>query len=183
MKLFLLPKLPSKSILRTQVEEAATLDKLFCITVAHLCSWFNNRHLECFIEHLGDDYEKSLWKEYQETCLKPYLKKSIFEIPSKSFAPEQRMPQDTLILPVLTLIDDIDLEGSEIDIITQKLSEFLDLPSLMLVKYDDGCVCLIFAIPKDIFDDYSEESALHQHITFDEDTGSYHITADITNIL
>ena len=165
-----------------QIKSAATMSEIFVI-IATLCSWFNYRLLEFIIQKFGNEKEKAMWSEYQETVLKPYLMRSLFQVPSKSL-PSAATSNAPAVYLCLKLVDDVELSAKEALLIKKKLSELLEVPVLELSTYDVGSVLLIFAIAEDIFNLYPPESVLHQYIEYyDKDTASYYISANITTIL
>ena len=187
IKSLLLSKLPttksksSPDSTATQVKSATTMSEIFVI-VATLCSWLNYRLLELIIQDLGNEKEKAMWSEYKDTVLKPYLMRSLFQVPSKSLSTAATSDAPAVYL-CLKLVDDIDLSAKEALLIKKKLSELLEVPVLELSSYDVGSVLLIFAIAEDIFNLYPQDSILHQYIEYDKDTASYYISANITTIL
>ena len=189
VQMLLLSKLPaanpnatsSSEILSNKIEAATSLSKLFVVLARHT-SWFNYQFLEFLIEKLANEVEKAMWSSYKNEDLKPYLKRSLFQVPSNSLS--SAATSDAPAVPLcLKLVDDIDLSAKEALVIKDKLSELLEVPELELSSYDVGSVVLVFAIPKDIFNIYPTHSVLHQYIEYDKDEGSYYISANITTIL
>ena len=189
VQMLLLSKLPaanpnatsSSEILSNKIEAATSLSKLFVVLARHT-SWFNYQFLEFIIEKLANEVEKTMWSAYKNEVLKPVLKRSLFQVPSNSLS--SAATSDAPAVPLcLKLVDDIDLSTKEALIIRDKLSELLEVPVLELSRYNVGCVILVFAIPKDIFNLYPPHSVLHQYIEYDKDEGSYYISANITTIL
>ena len=191
VQMLLLSKLPaanpnatsstSSEILSNKIEAATSLSKLFVVLAKHT-SWLNYQFLEFLIEKLANEVEKAMWSSYKNEVLKPYLKRSLFQVPSNSLS--SAATSDAPAVPLcLKLVDDIDLSAKEALVIKDKLSELLEVPELELSSYDVGSVVLVFAIPKDIFNLYPAHSVLHQYIEYDKDEGSYYISANITTIL
>ena len=188
VQMLLLSKLPAKSnatsdseILSNKIEAATSLSKLFVVLARHT-SWFNYQFLEFLIEKLANEVEKAMWSSYKNEVLKPFLKRSLFQVPSNSLS--SAAMSDVPAVPLcLKLVDDIDLSTKEALVIKDKLSELLEVPELELTSYDVGSVVLVFSIPKDIFNLYPAHSVLHQYIEYDKDEGSYYITANIATIL
>ena len=181
IKMLLLSKLKATDTLSYEIEAAPTIRRVF-VTLAKHTSWFNHQLLEFTLQKFGSDEEKRKWSEYQEAVLKPYLMRSLFRVPSKSFSSSATADGPAIYL-CLKLVEDVDLSAKETLLIKRKLSELLEVPTLELSSYDVGSVILIFAIPKDVFNLYPPDSVLHQYIEYDKDEGSYYISANITTIL
>lgn len=69
----------------SEIASAASVCEIFLILSNHL-SFFNYQILEAIVEDLGNEDEQTLWSEYKNNILKPYLQRSIFEVPSDSTA-------------------------------------------------------------------------------------------------
>ena len=190
VQMLLLSKLPAakpnatsgSEMLSNKIEAATSLSKLFEILARHT-SWFNYQLLEFLIEKLANEVERVLWSSYKNEILKPYLIRSLFQVPSQSFS-TPAMSDAPAVSLCLKLVDDIDLSVKEVLVIKDKLSELLEVPVLELSSYDVGShIVLTFAIPEDIFNLYPAHSTLHQYISYDDDRGSHYISANITTIL
>ena len=126
--------------------------------------------------------KRELLSEYKNRhVLKPYLQRSIFEVPFDSIATSAS--KSSTFRPCLKLFERIDLSAYEILIIKQDLAELLHLPSLELACFDDGSIHLVFSIPKEVYDKCHDTSPLHEYIAQDGSSSSHVITADIVLIL
>ena len=67
------------------IASAKSVDDVFVILSSH-SSFFNYQLLEDIVEDLGNEEEQQLLTEYKNEILKPYLNRSIFEVPSDSTA-------------------------------------------------------------------------------------------------
>lgn len=188
IKALLLCKLPPAKPTSTEdgaslsslIIAATTLSGLFVI-LANYCTWFNHHIFESLIDELGNEKEKVMWSEYKETVLKPYLKRSLFHVPCKSFSTASANAPALQVC--LKLVDDVDLSGNEALFIKKKLAKLLEVPLLELSKYEVGSVHLIFSIPCALYALYPKDSLLYQCTEYDKTTDSYYISVSITAIL
>ena len=93
---------PSHATLLSHFESAAKLVDVFLILSKHYTSWFNIRLLKAIVKQFGskEDHEQI---EMYEKVLVDYLQRSIFEIPSKSFAPSH---ENAGLIPLFVLLPD-----------------------------------------------------------------------------
>ena len=68
-------------------ENDDNITQVFLTLCPHYTSWFNTKLIKVIVEgELGCEDDQQMLAEYEEKVLFPYLQRSIFEIPSKSFA-------------------------------------------------------------------------------------------------
>ena len=165
-----------------ELDSASTVEEVFYIILRY-SSFFNYQLqlLEDVVEELGNEEEKQLLYEYKNDILKPYLQRSIFEVPLDSIS--TCAPKSSAYYPCLKLVERIDLSANEVIIIKHDLAKLLQLPSLELAHFDDGSIHLIFTISKEVYDSCPDTSPLRDYIVWDESSSSYIITADIVLIL
>ena len=161
-----------------ELDSASTVEEVFYIILQH-SSFFNYQLLEDVVEELGNEEEKQLLYEYKNDILKPYLQRSIFEVPLDSISTRASKSY----YPCLKLLEKIDLSANEVIIIKHDLAKLLQLPSLELAHFDDGSIHLVFTISKEVYDNCPDTSPLRDYIVQDESSSSYIITADIVLIL
>ena len=159
-------KIPSELASATEVKQ------IFYIISQH-SSFFNFGILEAIVEDLGNEEERQLLSEYKDNVLKPYLQKSIFEIPLDSISTSAT--KSSHIKLCLKLVDKPDLSANEAILIKHNLSQYLALPSLELAHYDDDRR-LFFAVSQEDSDTCLVNSPL---VVWDEDSSSYVIADDI----
>ena len=164
-----------------ELDSASSVEEVFYIIMRH-SSFFNYQLFEDVVEELGNKEEKQCLYEYKNDILKPYLQRSIFEVPLDSIS-TSCAPKSSAYYPCLKLLEKIDLSANEVIIIKHDLAELLQLPSLELAYFDDGSIHLIFTISKEIYDNCPDTSLLRDYIVWDESSSSYIITADIVLIL
>ena len=157
------------------LSKAKTISDIFDVLSRHT-SWFNFLLLEIVVNGTGIDSEKSLFKAYTNEQLVSYLECSVFEIPSKA------TNSDSVPL-YLKVPDDIQLNGNNVQTIQAKLEELFHVPSLEFQQASNGCIQLMFSIPKALFECYPVKSSLHHYIEWEETVEGYMITADIVQIL
>ena len=163
-----------------ELVSAASVGEIFVILSEHL-SFFNYELLDVIAEDLGTEEEKQLLSEYKNNVLKPYLQRSIFEVPSDSISTSAS--EFATYRPCLKLFERVDLSAHEILIIKRNLAKLLHLPSLELACFDDGSIHLVFSIPKEVYDKCPDTSPLRKYIAQDGSSSSHVITADIVLIL
>ena len=164
-----------------ELVSAANVGEIFVILSEHL-SFFNYQLLDTIVDDLGNEEEREILSEYKNDILKPYLQRSIFEVPLDSVATSaHKKSSQTRYYLCLKLVENIDLSGDEIIVIKHNLAKLLQLPSLELAQFDDGSIHLIFSISKEVYDYIPVASPLHKFIV--QDKSSYISTADIVLIL
>ena len=126
------------------LQEAKTKGQIMRLLQRHI-SWFNHDLLGSFVGFFKVA-DKS-YEEYVENHLKPFLKKSLFEIPKKSsdvskgsgqFVLKMSIPPPTETLSANVLIPLKDQVASALG---------LSIESLEFCSYDDGCFELMFSAP------------------------------------
>ena len=142
-------------------------------------SWINYDLLEIVIKKFGSDEAKNLLGNYKKDHLIPYIKRPLFEVPTRSFITK---PISESIEASLMIHDDVELTIREALMIEQKLKKFLEI-SMQLVGYDGGSVKLLFRMPKWVYDSASPDTPLRQYVKLDEASQSYVIDADVITIL
>ena len=130
-----------------------------------------------------NDQSKKALQEYKTKTLIPYLNNSLFAIPSSAFAANHQPASSTCIKAKLKLYDDIVPSGNEAIMLECKLAALLNEPSVTLAGFNNGCIELLFYIPKEVYNSASPDTPLHQYVEWDKESQSYIITADITTIL
>ena len=140
-------------------------------------SWVNYQLLEIVVNQFGNEEEKQLLESYRKEHVIPYIKRPLFEVPSRAFITK---PISESIQLSLIIQDDIMLSVEEAITIEQKLAKFLKLPSLQIVGYQPGSIELIFSLSKA---NYDSNSMLEQRMKWEEKSQSYKISDDITTIL
>ena len=137
VQMLLLSKLPvvrGNATFSSKIEAATSLSKLFVVLARHT-SWFNYWLFEFLIEKLANEAEKAMWSSYKNEVLKPYLKRSLFQVPSDSLYSTATSDAPAVSL-CLKLVEDIDLSAKEALIMKKKWSELLEVPVLELSSYD-----------------------------------------------
>lgn len=158
----------------------ASVSQLFTIISKH-SSWFNFRLLQIVVRKLGNEEEKGQLKQYSDKVLMPFLDRSVFEIPSKSLA--SCSADFHCVHFHLKLPDDIDIKGNEAMLVTNQFSAWLGVENLELSKWSEGCVKLIFAIPKAVFDSFPSDTLPYQYIEWDDVSNAYNVTTSIATIM
>ena len=142
LKLFL----ASYGVPRATLLNASTLADVLLIIQMSYSSWFNIQLFERIVEKFGSDDDKGNMRVYQESHLVPYLQRSIFEMPSKSFGAGNEAA-DCIALG-LRLPDDFIPTGEDVAIIKHNLSQLLGIANeiLLFIRYDEGSTILVFGL-------------------------------------
>ena len=126
---------------------ATTLAEVLLIIQTSYSSWFNIQLFEHIVEQFGSDDDKENMRAYEESYLVPYLQRSIFEMPSKSFGGNETTDRISL---GLRLPNEVIPTGQDVAIIKHKLSQHLGITDeiLLFIRYDEGSTILIFEAPE-----------------------------------
>ena len=141
LKLFL----ASYGIPQATLLNATTLADVLLIVQMSYSSWFNIELFERIVEKFGSDDDIEKMRVYKKSDLVPYLEKSIFEMPSKSFGACYETT-DCITLG-LRLPDDFPT-GEDVIIIKHNLCQLLGIANeiLLFVRYDEGSTILVFGL-------------------------------------
>ena len=134
--------------------------------------------LEDVVERFENDQSQKALQDYEAKHLIPYLSNSLYAIPSYALAADA----STSIQASLKLRDNIVPTGNEAKMLEHRLAKLLEV-SIKLAGYNNGCIELLFYIPKVVYDSASPNTPLRQYVEWDRESQLYIITADITTIL
>ena len=185
LKLFLatygVPEGDSTPTLLSKIESASTLADVLLIMHMHYSSWFNIQLFKDVVNRFGSDDDQRKMKEYEKDELVPYLQRSIFEIPSKSF---HNMTTDLISL-VLYLPNDVIPTGRHVEIIRANLSQLLGIPDgiLQFLGYDKGSTILTFAVPKALLSIAEMKNMIENYFTFNTMKNIYEFGGDLAQLL
>lgn len=157
---------PSYSETQEQLRKATTKGDVMKLLESHI-SWFNHSSLGSFVKKFKVDVES--YEDYVENHLNPFLKKSLFEIPSKSsdsfegsgkFTLKLNIPPSTQKLSANVIIPLKDQVASALA---------LSIDALEFCSYDSGCFELVFSAPymilKEMLHNNKRLSLVLQNIT------------------
>ena len=145
------------------------------------CTWFNYDALRVIVKILGNECERECLKEYEDSNLIPYLKRSIFEIPC---APPDTQSQRTKLL--LKVSTDLVITGGEVKAIQRNLAKLLYFETSTLLHFEDyneGCIELVFSLPTVVLENSSPKSKLFTYIEWDKSSQSYKVNVDLVSVL
>ena len=186
LKMFLysygsIPK-PAHVTLLSHLESAADLDDVFLILCRDYISWFNIQLLKAIVERFGNKKDEDEMKIY-EVQLVCYLKRSIFEIPSKSFAPGHENAD--LVSLFILLPDDVLPTGENVNNITRNLSQLLGISDgiLQFIGYQNCSILLMFGIPEQLLHIIASKSLIEKYFTFDISKKGYTFNNDLALVL
>ena len=163
-----------------ELDAADNLSKVFYFLIKH-CSWFNFELFEEAVRYFGDDSEKSLMSSYIEDTLKPFLERSIFEIPPESFS--SCPDESTVELIRFKLPDDLTPSGSDVKRFQSNLAKRIGLKSSVFQfrSYYNGCIELEFAVDKIIPKSNLQE--LYSCVRLDSEKEVFYLTLDTNTIV
>ena len=164
LKLFIV----SYGVSLSKLEDASTLAAVMLILHGYYISWFNTTLFKRCVVRFGSDDDQEEMTAYETQHLAPYLKRSIFEIPSKSFVSS---PENTDLMSLYLLIpDDIALTGQDVEKMRYNLCKMLDIKDRIIQfnGYEPGSTTLIFGMPQALICIPSLQT-LERHFTIDLD--------------
>lgn len=162
-----------------ELTSAKTTDGLFHEIRRH-SSWFNYNLLELLIQLLNHQEGLELLLQYEKEHLHPYLDSiSLVDIPAASFPSTIANSSYTRCVLVANLVG---LTGKDAIIITRRLAEVLQMPSLQLLDCFEN-MHLIFGIHSEVFHNAikREGSLLQKHLNKEEEV--YRIKIDAAKLL
>ena len=142
------PQRRMNTTILSKFESATTLAGVLLLMHTYYSSWFNIQLFKDVVGNFGNDDDQRKFKVYEECELVPYLHRSIFEIPSKSFDPSDIT--SGLISLHLYLPDDVIPTGQDVAVIKHNLCQLLDIADgiLQFIGYEEGSTILIFGVPE-----------------------------------
>ena len=136
---------------RAELMDATSIDGVFIVLQKHV-SFFNHEVLGHIVTHLGDDNDRRKFEKY---CFqfKHYCKRKVFEVPPNvfnSYGAEESNRKFFVVIGTEALFDTL----SDVKAGQRKIASLLGLraSAVQLKQIDEGCVILIFSIPKIISD-------------------------------
>ena len=187
LKLFLatygVPAGESNAVILPRFESATTLAGVLLLMHMYYSSWFNIQLFKDVVERFGNDDDQSKFKEYKECDLVPYLRRSIFEIPSKSFGPGDITTG--LISLHLFLPDDVIPTGQDVKIIRRRLCKLLGIVDgiLQFIGYEEGSTILIFGVPEALLHNAKFEKSVEKYFAHDITEKMYTFSGDLAQVL
>ena len=156
---------PATLLPHLENDHVDTLKKVFLTMCGRYSSWFNIQLLKVIVEgELGCEDDKRMLAEYEKNELLPYLQRSIFEIPSKSFAEGQE--DDSARHLYVCLPGGHILTGHDVCHLRSTISRYLEISEgiLQFIGFEDGSIMLIFRIPEALLE---LQDSIKRHVTFD----------------
>ena len=179
LKLFL----ASYGVPQATLLNATTLADVLLIIQTSYSSWFNIELFERIVEKFGSDDDKGNMRVYEESYLVPYLERSIFEMPSKSFSAGNETAD---CIPLgLRLPDEVIPTGKDVAIIKHNLSQLLGITSeiLQFIGYDEGSTILIFGAPESLLHTAVFQRIIEEYFTPDITKRIYTFSGDMAQVL
>ena len=136
------------------IESDATFEDVFLIVLCcYYSSWFNIQLLKVVVKRFGCHDDNIKLATYEDNVLVPYLDRSIFEIPSNSFAPRHKFANLISIKlameqNVIQTVQDV-LSCSRVLLKSLKMKE----GSIQFIDFkDDTSMLLTFGVPQGLFE-------------------------------
>ena len=141
------PILPHTTLL-PEFESATDLDGIFLVLSKYYSSWLNIQLLKAIVEEFGNEEDQKEMKAYEEE-LAHYLQRSIYEIPSKFFAPGHK---NTDLIFLFVLLPNNVPSGEDIEDITRNMSQLLGISDgiLQFIGFKNCSILLKFGVPKQL---------------------------------
>ena len=187
MKLFLatygVPAGESNGAILLRFESATTLAGVLLLMHMYYSSWFNIQLFKDVVEKFGSDDDQRKFKVYEECELVPYLYRSIFEIPSKSFGPDDITTG--LVSLHLFLPDDVIPIGQGVKIIRRHLCKLLGIVDgiLQFIGHEEGSTILIFGVPEALLHNAKFEISVEKHFAHDITKKIYTFSGNLAQVL
>ena len=165
----------------SKLESASSLIDVFSVLCRYYSSWFNIRLLKAIVKQFGSDEDRKEMKVYKDELL-VYLQRSLFEIPSKSFAPGH---ENVGLIPLFLLLpNDTVPTGEDVKNITRNLSQLLGISDgiLQFLGFEDCSILLIFGLPEQLLHINALQRVIEKYFTYDITRKGYTIN-DLALIL
>ena len=173
---------PKNTTLLPHLQSATNLEELFLILCKDYASWFNIQLLKVIVTRFGSEEDQKEMKAYEDKLM-DYLNRSIFEIPSKSFAPDH---ENSDLIPLYVLLpDDVIPTGKDVVIITRHISKLLGICDgiLQLTSFENCSVLLVFGVPKQLLHNNALQSLMEKYFTYDIIRKGYTFNDDLSLIV
>ena len=137
------------------IESDATFEDVFLIVLCcYYSSWFNIQLLKVVVEKFGCHDDNIMLTTYEDNVLVPYLDRSIFEIPSDSFAPGHKFANlESMKLAIRPNIVQT-VQNVLFYFYSRIVSESLKMEegSIQFIDFkDDTSMLLTFGVPQGLF--------------------------------
>ena len=149
-----------------------TLANVFSILCSQYSSWFNIQLLKVVIKKYGSDDDERMLTTYEDNELVPYLHRSIFKMPSKSFAPGHESTRLKYLL--FRPPDNQITTGQDIFVFQLNISRYLGINAgiLQFISFEEGSKIFTFGIPEGL------QKSIEIPFVNDSMTTAYNITND-----
>ena len=157
------PKLVNKQILESfepKLSICKNVPEVFVI-LSTVWSWFNHSLLGRMISKFAPDQDiRAKYDTYITEALNPYLRRSIFEVPSDSFGPGNVVGLEKFVLKVDDSVAE-QTKAEQLPRLQRDVARALDVEpdALILQSIDDGCFRIRFLILSDVVDEVLPLSA------------------------
>ena len=171
---------PVHGTLLPNFESATNLDSLFLILCRYYSSWLNIQLLEVIVKGFGTEEDKKDMKAYEDE-LADYLKRSIYEIPSKSYAPGHKNAD--LIFLYLLLPNNVLPTGKDVEDITHNMSQLLGISDgiLQFIGFKNCSILLKFGVPKPLLHINTLRNVIEMY--FNAEKKGYTFNGDLSLLL
>ncbi len=134
-----------------EIFECDSISKIFLI-LSNYWSWINYDLLQDIVDGVGNDSDKANIEKYKSDTLKPFLEKSLSEIPVSIYGRFRMKNFQKLVFKIGT-----DMEShsaSSARRIKEKIAHHfgLEYRSILLARIEEGCLQITFLIPQIVID-------------------------------
>ena len=164
------------------IREAKDVTDLMVIVCEH-SSWIYPELLENLVDELGDQNDQKIVKNYVEEVLKPFLSKSILEMPSQFYNEDPSKSYRFIIKIPDISIQTEDVRGQDLLQIIRYVAQHLDIPSLKPISISAGCVQVELLLPKKLYKNLIDHMSNNSSVEWTPSTEGYEANFDLTDVL
>ena len=164
------------------IRKAKDVTDLMVIVCEH-SSWIYPQLLENLVDELGDQNDQKIVKNYVEEVLKPFLSKSILEIPSQFYNEDPSESYQFILKIPDTSIQTEAVRGQDLLQIIRYVAQRLDIPSLKPISICAGCVKVELLLPKKLYKNLIDHTSNNSSVEWKHSTEGYEAKFDLTDVL
>ena len=164
------------------IRKSKDITDLMVIVCEH-SSWIYPELLQNLVDELGEQNDQKIVKNYVEEVLKPFLSKSILEMPSQ-FYNEDPSESYRFILKIPDIsIQTEAVRGQDLLQIIRYVAQRLHIPSLKLRSIRAGCVQVELLLPKKLYHNLIDHMPNSSSVKWTPSTEGYEANFDLGDVL
>ena len=164
------------------IRKSKDVTDLMVIVCEH-SSWIYPELLQNLVDELGEQNDQKIVKNYVEEVLKPFLSKSILEMPSQ-FYNEDLSGSYRFILKIPDIsIQTEAVRGQDLLQIIRYVAQRLHIPSLKLRSICAGCVQVELLLPKKLYHNLIDHMSNSSSVKWTPSTEGYEANFDLGDVL